>query len=71
MRPDAEDNSLAASNDLELNPSSNDISKDSSGDVEDEVIKVERGKTAKENVLSFVLNIRAVFDELLVDGSCK
>ena len=73
FQPDTEDDSPSASNDPGLNQPSNDMSKDRSGDVEDELIKIESGKdkTATENALSFVLNIRAVFDELLVDGSCK
>ena len=73
FQPDVEDNSLTASNDQELNQPSNDMSKDSAGDVEDQLIKTESGrdKTAKENALSFVLNIRAVFDELLIDTNGK
>ena len=73
FQPDVEDDSLTASNDQELNQPSNDMSKDSAGEVEDQLIKTESGrdKTAKENALSFVLNIRAVFDELLIDTNGK
>ena len=73
FQPDTEDDSPSASNDPGLNQPSNDMSKDSAGDVEDQLIKTESGidKTAKENALSFVLNIRAVFDELLIDADGK
>ena len=50
INQEAENGSLIPTNDPSLNQPSNDMSKDSSGDVEDEVIKVEREKTAKENI---------------------
>ena len=62
---EVENESLIATNDLELKQPSNDWSKSTPHDVEDQLIKNESQQaTAMGNLLSFVLNIRAIFDEL-------
>ena len=72
VQQETENDSLIVTNDQSSNLPSHDVSKDIPDDEENWTIeeKSVRQKTAMEIVFSFVLNVRAVFDEVF-SISCK